>query len=89
MLQLFFAPQFTMKSALARFRPTEAPVPDPPEITATDKEAGAINEATVNADVENEKESDEISADAQTGVQKMEAITKTWTRFDLIVAYVT
>ena len=32
-------------------------------------------------------DSDEISYDAQPGVQKMEAITKTWTRGWLIAAY--
>lgn len=39
-------------------------------------------------DVPSESDSDEISADAQAGVQKIEAITKVWSNTHLIVAYV-
>jgi hypothetical protein len=80
-----------MKNPLARLRPTEAPVVEnhvSPEKTATDKEANVISN-TSNTSADGERDSDEVSLDAQAGVQNVEAMTKTWSRSHLILAYVT
>ncbi|KAK3933558.1 major facilitator superfamily domain-containing protein [Diplogelasinospora grovesii] len=80
-----------MKNPLARLRPTEVPVVEnhvSPEKTATDKEANVISN-TSNTSADGERDSDEVSLDAQAGVQNVEAMTKTWSRSHLILAYVT
>lgn len=45
--------------------------------------AKSCDDAATNTD------SDAISVDAQAGVQDIEALTKVWTRKDIILAYIT
>ncbi|KAK4217510.1 major facilitator superfamily domain-containing protein [Rhypophila decipiens] len=67
--------------------PSEVPVADTPEKTSADKEAAATHGSDESA---NENQSDdEISQDAQAGVQAIEAFTKVWTTPHIIMAYVT
>ena len=47
-----------------------------------------MQEKQVRADTDTETDVDEISVNAQRGVQKMEATTKAWTKKWLIFAYV-
>jgi hypothetical protein len=48
-----------------------------------DKEVGIKNQ-----DVPTDSDTDEISADAQPGVQDIEAITKVWSKTHLVLAYI-
>jgi hypothetical protein len=48
----------------------------------TDKEVGVKAQ-----DVPSDSDSDAISADAQPGVQDIEAITKVWSKTHLVMAY--
>jgi len=68
-----------------RRRPYDAPVADQPQ-TESDKDTK--EKATVDDHSASDVDPDAISIDAQPGVQKMEATTKTWTRPWLISAYV-
>jgi hypothetical protein len=79
-----------MKNPVGWLRPSEAPVAEqevPSEKTANDKEANLASNAVNAADTD--RDSDEISVNAQAGVQDVEAFAKVWTRRDLILAYVT
>jgi hypothetical protein len=49
----------------------------------TDKEVGVKNQ-----DVSTDSDTDEISADAQPGVQDIEAVTKAWSKTHLVFAYI-
>jgi hypothetical protein len=49
----------------------------------TDKEVGVNNQ-----DVSTDSDTDEISADAQPGVQDIEAVTKVWSKTHLVFAYI-
>jgi hypothetical protein len=49
----------------------------------TDKEVGVKNR-----DVSTDSDTDEISADAQPGVQDIEAVTKVWSKTHLVFAYI-
>ncbi|KAK4235380.1 siderophore iron transporter mirB [Achaetomium macrosporum] len=80
-----------MKSPLSWLRPSEAPVAeqDPPsEKAANDKEANLASNA-VNVAADTDRDSDEISVNAQAGVQDVEAFAKVWTKTHLILAYIT
>ncbi|KAK3385511.1 major facilitator superfamily domain-containing protein [Podospora didyma] len=77
------------RNRIPRFR-TETPavVDDVRENKPTvDKEAGVTKARTSNG--LNDSDTDAISLDAQPGVQKVEAMTKTWSRGHLITAYIT
>ncbi|KAB5545790.1 siderophore iron transporter [Coniochaeta sp. 2T2.1] len=75
-----------------RRRPFEVPVAEEQQ-TESEKatnESGKQSPEVVNASKDHPhdgSDSDDISYDAQPGVQKMEATTKTWTRGWLIAAY--
>lgn len=71
-----------LSSALRR-RPFEVPVA---ENTMTESEKHTKETGSVQ-DNHDASDSDDISYDAQPGVQKMEATTKTWTKPWLITAY--
>lgn len=58
-----------------------------PEKTSTDKEAGVVQGS--HDDANDAQSDDEISRDAQAGVQAIEAFTKVWTTPHIIIAYVT
>ncbi len=80
-----------MRGILDRFAHTEAPVVEDQQVNekrSNDKEAAVQNDA-VGTGSQDDRDSDEISTDAQTGVQGVEALTKVWTRNDLILAYIT
>jgi hypothetical protein len=66
-----------------RPQPTEVPVAEvDPTVSEHDtKEAGFTQ------DRKDSSSDDEISKDAQGGVQKMEAVTKVWSRWHLVTAY--
>lgn len=49
----------------------------------TDKEVGVKNQ-----DVSTDSDTDEISVDAQPGVQDIEAVTKVWSKTHLVLAYI-
>jgi hypothetical protein len=49
----------------------------------TDKETGANAQ-----DVSSDSDGDQISVDAQPGVQNIEAITKVWSKTHLVIAYI-
>lgn len=49
----------------------------------TDKEVGVKNQ-----DVSTDSDTDEISVDAQPGVQDIEAVTKVWSKTHLVFAYI-
>jgi hypothetical protein len=51
----------------------------------TDKEVGIKNQ---DVPTDSETDADEISLDAQPGVQNIEAITKVWSRTHLVIAYI-
>ncbi|KAK3306075.1 major facilitator superfamily-domain-containing protein [Chaetomium strumarium] len=79
-----------MKNPVGWLRPSEAPVAEqevPSEKAANDKEANHASNAVNAADTD--RDSDEISVNAQAGVQDVEAFAKVWTKRDLILAYVT
>lgn len=88
---LLFLPQAdNMRDALSRLRPhSNVPVVEPEvdEKAASDKEANVVNTEGVKESVADD--SDAISLDAQRGVQDIEALTKVWTKQDIILAYVT
>lgn len=69
------------KSPLERFRSTDIPVAEG-VAPIPDKEAAVQNNVSP-------EDSDQISADAQAGVQGVEAMTKVWTKSNLVLAYVT
>lgn len=71
-------------SSSLRRRPHEVPVAEaePTESELQTKENGPVQ------DVHEAIDSDGISYDAQPGVQKMEATTKTWTMPWLITTYI-
>jgi hypothetical protein len=60
----------------------------PPEKLATDKEANVASDA-VHSPSDADRDSDEISLDAQAGIQDVQALAKVWTKSHLILAYVT
>ncbi|KAL2151149.1 hypothetical protein VTH82DRAFT_6247 [Thermothelomyces myriococcoides] len=75
---------------LSWLRRTEAPIAEQdvsPQKTATDKEAGTANDTALPAQ-NVDRDSDEISLNAQAGVQDVEAFAKVWTKSHLILAYV-
>lgn len=84
-----------MRSPLDWVRPSKETAPvvtedHADEKRATEKEAGETQmPVKTSTDIHDESDSDQISADAQTGVQAVEALTKVWTRNNLILAYVT
>jgi hypothetical protein len=49
----------------------------------TEKEVGVKNQ-----DVSTDSDTDEISVDAQPGVQDIEAVTKVWSKTHLVFAYI-
>jgi hypothetical protein len=49
----------------------------------TEKEVGVKSQ-----DVSTDSDTDEISADAQPGVQDIEAVTKVWSKTHLVFAYI-
>jgi hypothetical protein len=51
----------------------------------TDKEVGVKNQ---DVPTDSETDADEISLNAQPGVQNIEAITKVWSRTHLVIAYI-
>jgi hypothetical protein len=72
-------------SMLRHLRPAEAPVA---EVTHTETEKDTKETGSVHADQNaSDVDSDAISVNAQPGVQKMEATTKTWKTSHLIIAY--
>ncbi|KAK4183552.1 putative siderophore iron transporter [Podospora australis] len=80
-----------MKGPLSRQRPLDnVPVVEPSEKTSHDKEANVVNshETGVKTGADVDCDSDAISLDAQPGVQDIEALTKVWTKADIIIAYV-
>lgn len=50
-----------------------------------DKEVGIKNQDVAT---DGDSDTDQISADAQSGVQDIEAITKVWSKAHLIIAYI-
>jgi hypothetical protein len=70
-------------SSSLRRRPHEVPVAEVQK-TESDKYTG---EKGAGHDVHDASDSEELSYDAQPGIQKMEATTKTWTMPWLITAY--
>jgi len=87
--QVFLASSSALFSAMRSFIPKFG-VAVEPEVEQsvrsadnTDKEVGIRTQ-----DVSTERGSDEISAEAQPGVQKIEAITKVWSKTHLVTAYI-
>ncbi|KAK4166929.1 putative siderophore iron transporter [Cladorrhinum sp. PSN259] len=92
-----------MNTILSRFRPDAPAVHGVPEVSqekvANDQEAHlshADNKGPAVTSAAGEKiaqdaisDSDAISLDAQAGVQDIEALTKVWTKQDIILAYLT
>ncbi|KAK0721309.1 major facilitator superfamily domain-containing protein [Apiosordaria backusii] len=81
-----------MRDRLSRLWPQDnvpvvEPAPEVGEKAASDKEANVVNTEGVKESFADD--SDVISVDAQRGVQDIEALTKVWTRQDIILAYVT
>lgn len=68
-------------------KPTEAPVADIPQKSFADKEA-AVVQGTHGSGNDTQSD-DEISKDAQAGVQAIEAFTKVWTTSHIVIAYIT
>ncbi|RYP26250.1 hypothetical protein DL768_011815 [Monosporascus sp. mg162] len=70
--------------------PSEAPEAEPDGRSPADKEAGVTQEPVGDHqdDHRNDSDDDAIDKNAQAGVQKIEAITKVWSRNHLIMAYV-
>jgi hypothetical protein len=64
---------------------TEAPVAEA-TTTATEKETKEMG-FTTDSRRDSDTESEEISKDAQAGVQRMEAVTKVWKKWHLVAAY--
>ncbi|KAI0156366.1 siderophore iron transporter mirB [Xylariaceae sp. FL1272] len=52
-----------------------------------DKEGGLVTGAQPSSDLGHESDIDSIDKDAQAGVQAVEAMTKTWSKRDLYLAY--
>ncbi|KAL2130411.1 hypothetical protein VTI74DRAFT_6500 [Chaetomium olivicolor] len=80
-----------MKERLAGWLgPKEAPVAEQelPKEKVADKEANIASNA-VNTTSDVDRDSDNISFNAQAGVQDVEAFAKVWTKNHLILAYVT
>ncbi|KAK0712758.1 major facilitator superfamily domain-containing protein [Lasiosphaeria miniovina] len=86
-----------MKNPFVQYRTPAAPVvvADVDEKKAIDKEAGAL-EGHVHSsqdgdgtDRRHESDSDAISATAQEGVQRVEAMTMVWTKKHVAIAYLT
>ncbi|KAJ4287132.1 MFS siderochrome iron transporter 1 [Collariella sp. IMI 366227] len=80
-----------MKGRIASWLgPKEVPVVEreTPHEKAGDNEANIASNA-VKTPSEAERESDEISLNAQAGIQDIEAFAKVWTKRDLILAYIT
>lgn len=77
-----------MQRFRAWVRQGETPAPtvehDAAEKRATDKEANVACDAAAAP-----SDSDEISVNAQAGVQDVEALAKVWTKKHLILAYIT
>ncbi|EAS36082.1 siderophore iron transporter [Coccidioides immitis RS] len=69
-----------MRSLLSHTKP-EVPVAEKADTKPTDAEAGK-DDATSHSD------SEDISKDAQTGVQDMQAMTTVWSTYHLIAAYI-
>ena len=59
-----------------------------PTVDHSGNEKSNDPETVVQQRGEDGTETDEVSLDAQKGVQKIEATTKVWTRRDLIIAYI-
>ena len=73
---------------LHRFRSADLPVVGNTADKMNDKETGVVaNKADTS--VHSDSDTDKISDDAQLGVQSIQAVTKVWTRNDIILAYVT
>jgi hypothetical protein len=71
--------------------PKEAPVVEqevPREKVANDKEANITNDGA-HPPSDTDRDSDEISLDAQAGVQNAQAFAKVWSKQQLILAYIT
>ncbi|KAM7192397.1 siderophore iron transporter mirB [Naviculisporaceae sp. PSN 640] len=68
-------------------KPTEVPVADVPQKSSTDKEA-VVAHGTHDSGNDTPSD-DEISRDAQAGVQAIEAFTKVWTTPHIVIAYIT
>lgn len=73
---------------LHRFRSTDVPVVDPSADKMDDKEAGVVA-SPADHDTHTDSDTDKIEEDAQLGVQSIQALTKVWTRNDIILAYIT
>lgn len=75
---------------LRKFRTVDVPVAENEAATEeriNDKEAAVANDIVQQPS--SETDSEQISADAQAGVQAVEALTTVWTKNNLILAYVT
>lgn len=79
--------RFLQHFSRAQAEVTEVPVGevDPTVSEKATKEAGTTDEQ--RKDSQSDADSEEISKDAQEGVQRIEAITKVWSRWHLVVAY--
>ncbi|KAK5661593.1 hypothetical protein OQA88_9692 [Cercophora sp. LCS_1] len=76
------------RNPLDRVGAVDAPVVDNvPAEKANDKEAAVTNDLAQQPS--SDADSEQISADAQAGVQAVEALTTVWTKNNLILAYVT
>lgn len=82
-----------MRSLLHKLGRDAAPVDIVEEVqhNPNDKEAAVGEKSTTNeSDPGHETDSSqEISKEAQAGIQRVEAMTKVWTRNDMYMAYVT
>jgi len=73
------------KSPLTKFRSTDIPLAEVASPNPDDQEVvQKKNHAIVFSE-----DSDQISQDAQAGVQGVEAMTKVWTKSNLVLAYIT
>jgi hypothetical protein len=74
---------------LHRFRNTDVPIVDQSaEKMADDKEVGAVA-SPADPSIHTDSDTDKIEEDAQLGVQSIQAVTKVWTKNDIILAYIT
>lgn len=78
-----------MNPSPARAGPSEAPFANQQDAdkAGEDKEVNIDSDA-VHTTSDGDPDSDDISVNAQAGVQDIEALTKVWTRSHLLLAYV-
>jgi len=78
-----------LKQRAFGFLQPEVPVAHDPTKGATDKETAVVEGSHEAGEQSGDQDDDEISKDAQAGVQAIEAFTKVWTTPHIVIAYCT